>query len=258
MIDPICKYLAEHFSRDLAGWLLGETIELTILSPTELSLQPLRADALILLQGEPVILQVEFQTQPDAQMAFRMADYRLRVYRRFPHKLMHQVVVYLRPSQSPLVYQTRFELPGTSHEFHVIRLWEEPTEAFLKAPGLFPFAVLSKTENPTAVLEEVSKRIEAISEPRQKRDVAASAGILAGLVLEKQVIHQLLRQQLMRESVIYQEIEAVGIRKGKAEGKAEKASEIAMNLLKSQMSLEQIAQVTGLSLEQVQRLRSLS
>ncbi len=33
-----------------ASWLLGEPITLTELSPKELSLEPIRADALILLQ----------------------------------------------------------------------------------------------------------------------------------------------------------------------------------------------------------------
>jgi predicted transposase/invertase (TIGR01784 family) len=96
---------------------LGEPVVLTRLSPTELSLQPLRADALILFQSETVVLHVEFQTEPDADIPFRMADYRLRVFRRFPQKQMHQVVVYLRQSGSPLVYQTQFELPTTCHEF---------------------------------------------------------------------------------------------------------------------------------------------
>jgi predicted transposase YdaD len=47
MFDPTCKFLAETFSSDFASWLLGEPIALTRLSPTELSLEPIRADALI-------------------------------------------------------------------------------------------------------------------------------------------------------------------------------------------------------------------
>ncbi len=51
---------------------------------------------------------------------------------------------------------------------------------------------------------------------------------------------------------------AEGIEKGKAEGKAEgelnKSRNIAKNLLKMNMSLEQIAQATGLSIEEIQTL----
>ncbi|MFM7408352.1 MAG: hypothetical protein ACKO3K_17275 [Cuspidothrix sp.] len=70
----------------------------------------------------------------------------------------------------------------------------------------------------------------------------------------------------MRESVIYQEIleegETKGIAKGeakgKAEGKAETTRKLALNLLRIGMNLEQIAEVTELSLEEVQALQSLA
>lgn len=266
MFDNICRYLAEHFSTDIVSWLLGEPIALTRLSPSELSLQPIRADALILLQSDDVVLHVEFQTEPDAEIPFRMADYRLRVFRRFPQKQMQQVVVYLRQSTSPLVYQTVFELPNTRHEFRVIRLWEQPTAEFLVSPGLLPFAVLTQTTNRAEVLQTVAQRVEAIVERGERSDLAASSGILAGLVLKKELVQRLLRQELMRESVIYQEILAAGEAKGKVEGKAEgkvegkaeKAKEIALNLLKTGMAPEQVAGITGLSAEQVLQLQQQS
>ena len=71
----------------------------------------------------------------------------------------------------------------------------------------------------------------------------------------------------MRESVIYQEIleegmaegiakgMAEGIAKGEAKGKAETARKVALNLLGIGMSLEQVAQVTELSIEQVRVLQ---
>ena len=84
MFDNTCKFLAESFSEDFASWLLGQPILLTQLSPSELSIEPIRADALILLKSDDFVLHIEFQTEPDPNMAFRMADYRLRVFRRFP------------------------------------------------------------------------------------------------------------------------------------------------------------------------------
>lgn len=103
MFDNVCKFLAETFSSDFATWLLGESITLTELSPSELSLEPIRADALILLQSDEVVLHLEFQTQPKADIPFRMIDYRLRVYRRFKNKRMRQVVIYLQQTNSELV-----------------------------------------------------------------------------------------------------------------------------------------------------------
>lgn len=135
-----------------------------------------------------------------------MTDYRLRVYRKFPHKKMYQVVIYLQPSQSELAWQTEFILEKTRHEFNVIRLWEQPTEIFLNSPGLLPFATLSQTEDKAATLEQVSQQLAKIENARNQSNVAASTAILAGLVLDKELIRQLLRRDFMRESVIYQDI----------------------------------------------------
>lgn len=98
MFDPTCKFLAESFPADFATWLLGEPITLTKLSPTELSLEPIQADSLILFSSCELILQIEFQTEPDPTMPFRMADYRLRLHRRFPNKQVRQIVIYLKPT----------------------------------------------------------------------------------------------------------------------------------------------------------------
>ncbi|MEH1778821.1 MAG: hypothetical protein V7L26_06850 [Nostoc sp.] len=132
----------------------------------------------------------------------------------------------------------------------------------MSIPGLLPFAVLSQTNDPTMVLTQVAKAVEAISvgvarrRHRQlQRNIAAASGILAGLVLKKDVISKILRSEIMRESVIYQQILEEGEAKGKAEGKAETTRKLALNLLRIGMSLEQIAQVTELSLEQIQVLQ---
>jgi predicted transposase YdaD len=65
MYDNVCKFLAETFPEELASWLLGQRIALTKLSPSELSLEPIRADSLILLQSSELVLHLEFQTETD-------------------------------------------------------------------------------------------------------------------------------------------------------------------------------------------------
>jgi predicted transposase YdaD len=64
MYDDTCRFLAEHFSADFASWLLGEPVTMTELKPSELSLDPIRTDALILLQSAASFLHLEFQTLP--------------------------------------------------------------------------------------------------------------------------------------------------------------------------------------------------
>ena len=62
----------------------------------------------------------------------------------------------------------------------------------------------------------------------------------------------------MKESVIYQSILQEGKAEGKAEGKTEASNQIALNMLHSNMSLELVVQLTGLSLKQVQKLQKLT
>jgi predicted transposase/invertase (TIGR01784 family) len=261
MFDPTCKFLAESFPADFATWLLGEPISLTKLSPTELSLEPIRADSLILLNSDELVLQIEFQTEPDPKIPFRLTDYRLRGYRRFPAKQMRQVVIYLKPTSSDLVYQTTFEIQGLRHEFEVIRIWEQPTQPFLESIGLLPLAVLTNTPDKAQTLREVAKRVEAISDLRVQSNVAASAGILAGLQLDKGFINQVLRREIMQQSVIYQEWKEEFLQEGRQEGRQEGAMREAQALILRQLSrrvgslsLKNRSQVESLSLEQLESL----
>jgi predicted transposase/invertase (TIGR01784 family) len=263
MYDNTCKFLAETFPTDFATWLLGKPIPLTQLKPSELSLEPIRADSVIFLQSSAIILHIEFQTEPVEEIPFRMADYRLRLHRKFPEKEIQQFVIYLTRSDSPLVFQTSFEVGKLTHEFNVIRLWEQPTEIFQQYPGLLPLAVLTQTNNRIQTLTEVAKQIDNIEDRRIQSNISAATAIISGLALKKEIIQRLLRSEIMRESVIYQEIlqegEAKGIAKGeakgKAEGEAEEKTRIALNMLHSGIAIDLIAQLTGLSLEQIQKLR---
>ena len=249
MFDNTCKFLAESFSEDFASWLLGTPVTMTRLSPSELSLEPIRADALILLNSDNFVLHLEFQTEPDPTMGFRMADYRLRVFRRFPTKQMRQVVIYLTRSNSELVYQNLFEIPGTRHEFEVIRLWEQPTQSFLEARGLLPLAVLTQTSDAAQTLRQVAARIEAIPELRVQSNVAASTGILAGLLLKRDFINQILRRDIMQQSVIYQDILQEGEERGE---RSLVLRQLARRI--GEVSPERRSQIQALSLPQLEAL----
>jgi predicted transposase/invertase (TIGR01784 family) len=247
MYDDTCRFLAENFSADFASWLLGESITLTELKPSELSLDPIRADAMILLQSDESILHLEFQTLPKENIPFRMLDYRVRGHRRYREKAMRQVVIYLKPTTSELAYQTSYVLERTHHEFDVIRLWEQPASLFLQYPGLLPFAVLGRSADAEETLRQAAQRVDQITDPATQANLMAASGILAGLKLEEEVIYRLLRRDIMQESTVYRSI--------LAEGKAEKQREIALNLLQAGVAINIIVATTGLLIEEVQQLQ---
>lgn len=274
MYDNTCKFLAETFPADFATWLLGKPIALTKLEPSELSLEPVRADSVIFLGSSEVILHLEFQTTTDKNMAFRMLDYWVRLYRKYPNTPIHQTVIYLRQTDSPLSYQSSFDLISnqsqTKHTFNVIRLWEQDVAIFQEYSGLLPFAALAQTSDPEETLRQVANQITNIKDKVMQSNVSAATYIISGLALEKEVIQRLLRQEIMKESVTYQEIlregleegkargleegKAKGLEEGKAEGKAEVKNQIALNMLRSDISVDLITQFTGLSYEQIQKL----
>jgi predicted transposase/invertase (TIGR01784 family) len=247
MYDDTCRFLAEHFSADFASWLTGESVTMTELKPSELFLDPIRADAMILLQSDDVILHIEFQTLPKEEIPFRMLDYRVRGYRRYKGKLMIQVVIYLKPTTSELAYQTSFSLENTDHNFQVIRLWEQPASLFLQYPGLLPFAALGQSESPAEMLRQVTEIVDQIEDPTAQSNLMAASAILAGLRLKEDVIYQLVRRDIMQESVIYRSIQE--------EAEAKKQREIATNFLRNGVSVEIVALGTGLSVEEVQQLQ---
>ena len=143
----------------------------------------------------------------------------------------------------------------------MIRLWEQPAIAFLQSPGLLPFAVLGQVDgsfavaaagNRTQILQQVARAIDQIADPRVQSNLSASTFVLAGLVLEGEVIQQVLRRDIMQESVTYQLIK----QEGREEGREAERQEVAVNLLSEGISLEIVARVTGMTIEQLQQLQN--
>ena len=134
-------------------------------------------------------------------------------------------------------------------------MWEQSTEILQQYQGLLPFAALSKTDDPEETLKQVAKQIENIEDKQVQSNVASSTAIISGIALNKEIIQRLLRSEIMKESVIYQEILLEGKAEGLAEGLAEAANQIALNMIRSNIPMDSIVQFTGLTLKQVQKLQ---
>ncbi|BDI17067.1 hypothetical protein ANSO36C_28690 [Nostoc cf. commune SO-36] len=95
----------------------------------------------------------------------------------------------------------------------MISLWEENPELFLNDPALLPLAPLAATTQPQTLLQRVVEQVNQL-EPGVRPEISAYTQILAGLKYKKDLIRQLFREGMMRESVIYQEILAEGEQRG--------------------------------------------
>lgn len=218
--DNACKYLAERFPADFTRWLLGiETRRIRVLK-TELDVEPIRADSVSFLRVGDRILHLEFETDAYSQppIPFRMLDYSVRLKRKHQRDV-EQFVIFLQQTSNEIVFTTEYRDRTTTHQYNVIRLWEQDPAIFLDNPGLLPLAVLTRSDSPQSLLEQVAERVDRIENTERRQGIAACTGILAGLRFEKDLIRSILRSDFMRQSVIYQDI----LQEGRQEGKKEEA-----------------------------------
>ncbi len=132
-------------------------------------------------------------------------------------------------------------------------MWEQYPAILLANPALLPLAVLARTDSPASLLEEVAARVDMIEERQQKSDISAYTEILAGLKFDKDFIRRFLREELMRESVIYQEIE----QEVRQKALLEEASSLVLRLLArqvGQISPEVRSLIQQLPLTQLEQL----
>lgn len=256
--DNICKYLAEQYPTEFIHWLSGEEVaDITVLK-TELIAEPIRADSLTLLQTTNQILHLEFQTLPASNppLPFRMLDYWVRLKRQY-RCAIDQVVIFLKSTESEAVFINEFSDTNTRHRYRIIRLWEQDPTPLLANPALLPLAALARSNSPNTLIEQVATQIDRIEEPRQRDNLAACVEVLAGLRFDKNFIRQLFREEVMQESVIYQDILQKGVQLGRQEGRREEAISLLIRQLTRRFGAidselqEQVQQLSLVELEEL-------
>ncbi|MBW4627242.1 MAG: DUF4351 domain-containing protein [Brasilonema octagenarum HA4186-MV1] len=252
--DNTCKYLAENYPADFARWLLAsDTSDIEVLK-TELNLEPIRADSLTFLQISNQILHLEFQTSPKSTppLDFRMLDYYTRLKRQYWCDI-EQVLILLQATSSEIVFHTQYVDKKTRHEYRVIRLWEEDPTPLLANPALLPLATLARSDSPQDLLEQVAAAVDMIESREERQNISACVQVLAGLRFPKNLMRQLFREEIMQESVIYQDI----LQKGKEQGKKQEALELILRLLTRRFGViesEVQQQIRSLSITQLEEL----
>ncbi|MFM7191484.1 MAG: Rpn family recombination-promoting nuclease/putative transposase [Microcystaceae cyanobacterium] len=168
--------MVEADPQAFVDWLLPESGDNSWrLLDTELKLEPIRADTVFFLQGQNRILHLEFQTTAKSEppMPFRMLDYWVRLHRQYQCDI-EQVVIYLKRTESSLVFEDYFQRGKTFHPFRVIRLWEVEASLLLNQPFLLPLAVLAKTSDPESLLATVAQQVDIIKDRGERSRANAS------------------------------------------------------------------------------------
>ncbi len=230
--DNICKRLAEFYPRDFASWLLGEPVTEVEVEKTELSNEPIQADSLILLRLSGRFLHIEFQTTPRSRppLPLRMLDYWVRWYRDYGVSVI-QFVVLLRETGEDV--PSEFRAPNTWHRFNVVKVWELPPELFLQSPGLMPLAILARSDEPERLFAEVAELVMQVPPEQGRSELVGCTALLAGLRFEQDLIYHLLSEDIMEESVIYQDILRKGEIRGEIRGEIKGELRLMLQILKA-------------------------
>ncbi len=193
-----------------------------------------------------------------------MLDYYTRLKRQYWCEIV-QVVIFLQATTSELVFRQQYVDTSPRHQYRVIRLWEEDPTPLLANSALLPLATLARSDSPRALLEQVAAGVATIEGTAERKNILACAGVLAGLRFKKDLIQQLLREEIMQESVIYQDIlqkgemrgEQRGLQRGREEGRQQGEAALILRLLTlrfGDINPQLQEQIRGLAIPQLEEL----
>ena len=151
-----------------------------------------------------------------------MLEYWIRLWR-LHSKPIHQVVLYLRKTNSPLVRVDELQVGETRHRYGVVRLWEQDPLPLLQNPALLPLATLARkagrsTSADAEHLALVADRVAAIKNPVLQKEIAGGCHLLAGLGFSQELINAYFTMGILDDSVTYQAAVAEYTRRGRLEG----------------------------------------
>jgi predicted transposase YdaD len=200
------------------------------LLPTELSREPLRADALIEVQPAKAkgnapgnfALHFEVQTKADPTIPRRLCIYGLLAEQR-DDLVVLSTVIYLEKCKTPTPPWRQIGPGGRvihTFDYNVVRLWEEPVEDLLASGqvGLLPLFPFLKGAT-LAMLEPVAAALEQIPDPAARANSIYYTLAFAKRVFTPAAVNVFLRRsqmldQFIKESPMYQEIIDQGAEQG--------------------------------------------
>jgi len=220
--DDSLKIFISENPQDFASWLLGEA-QVKVKLLTEFKTRTIEAEALleVTLNGEDMLLHIEFQSTNDPTIGERLLGYNFEAKRE--HKLpVHSCVIYLKNDGTVPESPLRWELPNGREvlQFHYesVELGKLSTEALRRTglTGLLPLLILTKDGATREVVEEVISRLQVA----EKKELLPITKLLASLVFTSELDKEWIiwrfdkMSDILRETWAYQEIMQEGELRG--------------------------------------------
>ena len=221
--DIISKCLSERFTADFAELILGRNVRAIEVLPRELPLTEHRSDGLarIAEEDQEFILHIEFQTSHDPKMPARMLSYYVRIMDKYDLPV-YPVVIYLNPKDANKTIENTHTSFIRSKQiltfnYEVIKTWELDANTIFdnRLYGLYPLAALANDAKLSDCVEKVKS---AVNDKYLDDDAYVCTRVFAELKYSKEVIKNMLTDDLIERSEMYREIMGKGVKKGMEKG----------------------------------------
>ena len=245
--DNPLKRLFKGFPKAFAEWLIAEPIQSIEQSDIELPVSAIRSDQVFtvkLASGKEIVFHVEFEAGDDTEvMKWRMLNYMSRIDENLK-KPIEGVVLYLNNKGKDDTGEHR--IGSVRWTYKAIRLEEVAASEFLKtdSPAMWALSALAKRKKPE---EEAFEAVDKIKLNTDNKDRTRLLELFLTLLNDERLVN-MIQEQLEKEDYLMNSPFLQKIRN-------EERHEIASNMRQEGMEVEQIAKLTGLSVEEIEQLQ---
>jgi len=256
-------------------WLMGRSgLKALQIISSEFQWVSRESDVLVKAQspdlGEFLILN-ELQLRYNQKVPRRMRAYTALASEKYQLPVYAVLINLLEASSETIVnvFESNFAGQRAIQEYQVINLWEVDVDIVFQRnlSTLLPLVPILKGGGSEQVIRRALTQLRVQGQPGE---LESMLGFFATYVLDLDLVQQILRldMAILEQSPLYREIvnrseqrgiaigEQRGIAIGEQRGKQEGIQQVALNMLRLGMAIEQVSEATGLSLEQVTGLVS--
>lgn len=269
--DITLKNMFSDLTDDILSYFLGiqhtKTEELNIEFPRVETRESDMVFKCSTNEGNIIAAHIEFQSDNDDKMPYRMLRYAVEIMEKYG-LMPYQIVIYIGKNNLNMLDKIDFDFGEENflnYRYKIIDVGEikfsEITQTnYYKLYALLPLMDKEKRQKEKEVyLKECAEAIRNIPLAAvEKREIAARAKILAELVYKKEIVDRMfaevIRMLRLEESETYRMLLQKGKEEGKKEGEKEAKLAVAKELLKRGMNIDEIAEITKLSKEEIKKL----
>ncbi len=258
--DIISKQIFKRILVDVATYIFKLDLKSAELIETEQQrIEDRRSDLtakVVAGDGRRFILHLEIQNQNQPIMPHRMLRYLSDISICHPGEPVYQYVLYI--GKEPLSMADGLTNVGLQYHYKIIDMHSMDYHFFMQqnSADALVLAVLCdfKDEEPRAMVHEILTRLIALSDQDSKmlREYVTMLEVLAS----NRDLNVDIQQEFEMLEIEVEKLPSylMGEQKGERKGDHKRSLLVAKQLLALNMSFEQIAQISGLSIEEVNEL----